>query len=337
MPIPFANQPEEVIQFIYPDNDRERINHTSQPISMTYGTCDGQNISFTMIHPGQTEYVRMPAGNTLMHRHDYFEMLYVLEGEVRQHIESSILHYHPGEALLMNRNIRHSESSTTPFSAIFLNIRPEYFLEILAGDILVDENRVSAPSDGEIHRFLRANLQGEEQYTRSYLHFSPTLYQPDSRADKLLDQLSQELLAQKNGAAHMVAGLLARFIGLLENPQKYHITRMAWDSDNEDFIYANIVNYLRERKGNLSREELSLALHYHAEYLNQIVKRKAGMSLMQLGRTYRLEEAKRLLTETDQSISDIIQELGYVSRSHFYRFFEKETGLLPSEYRKQSR
>jgi len=346
-----------VMQVINPYSDANRLNHSTIPFSMTYTTCDKKHITFMTVYPGNVESLTMPPGDSPMHQHDYFELFYILDGEVRQFIESSSFHYHKGEALLMNRNIRHCEGSSTAFSGVFLNIQPEYIADILAKDILVTPNNPTNKStdnsaelpadnsvflaDGPIHRFLISNLQGEEQFKRSYLHFSTTLQlvsspNPQNRAELLLDRLAEELLGQKNGASFMISGLLSRLLGTFENPNLYHITHMEMDSNNEDFIFAHIVNYLKERKGNLSREELSHALHYHAEYLNQIVKRKSGMSLMQLGKTYRLAEAKRLLSETDLSISQIAVELGLVSRSHFYHFFEKETGMLPLAYRKQT-
>lgn len=344
----------EIIKISNFDNHASRRNQVTLPFSMMYTSSDGNHITFMPIYPGNAEYLHMPPGNTPMHQHDYFELFYIFDGEVCQIFDHGTFRYQKGDALLMNLNIRHCESSSTVFSGVYLNITPEYLASVLENDLILDEQLKTKPTDGIIHRFFFSNLKGEEKYRRSYLHFSSTLNQPppesvipgnaaskhleapSCQAELLLDVLSQELLAQKNGVSYMISGLLARFIGVLENPAHYHVTQLDPDASNEDFIYARIRNYLTEKKGNLSRSELSDALHYHAEYLNQIVKKKTGSSLMQLGRSYRLAEAKRLLIETNNSISDIVQELGYVSRSHFYRFFEKETGMLPLAYRENA-
>ncbi len=39
-----------------------------------------------------------------------------------------------------------------------------------------------------------------------------------------------------------------------------------------------------------------------------------------------MQEAKRLLTETDMSVSQVIEELGFVNRTYFYRAFLEEVG-----------
>lgn len=47
-------------------------------------------------------------------------------------------------------------------------------------------------------------------------------------------------------------------------------------------------------------------------------------------------EAKRQLTKTDKLSKEIGFELGFEEPAHFSRFFKKETGLSPSQYRKQA-
>jgi AraC family transcriptional regulator len=49
----------------------------------------------------------------------------------------------------------------------------------------------------------------------------------------------------------------------------------------------------------------------------------------------RLNLARRLLRETKQSIVEIALEVGYVTSSHFAQLFRRETGLSPSDYRRQ--
>lgn len=61
---------------------------------------------------------------------------------------------------------------------------------------------------------------------------------------------------------------------------------MQLDSSNEDFLFARISNYMEETHGRISRSQLSRALHYNAEYLNQIVKRRTGQSLLKLAGSY---------------------------------------------------
>ena len=48
-----------------------------------------------------------------------------------------------------------------------------------------------------------------------------------------------------------------------------------------------------------------------------------------------LLEAKRLLTNADMTVTEIAYDLNFQDNSYFNRFFKKETGMTPDEFRKQ--
>jgi AraC-like DNA-binding protein len=90
---------------------------------------------------------------------------------------------------------------------------------------------------------------------------------------------------------------------------------------------------MKSNHGRCTREELSAQLHYNGEYLNRIVKKYTGKTILEYGQTIYMEEARELLAGTDLSISAIIEELGFSNRSHFYRLFEKIYGETPLNYK----
>ena len=47
------------------------------------------------------------------------------------------------------------------------------------------------------------------------------------------------------------------------------------------------------------------------------------------------DAARRLLRETDRSVITVANDVGYSNPSHFARLFRKDTGLSPSDYRRQ--
>lgn len=50
----------------------------------------------------------------------------------------------------------------------------------------------------------------------------------------------------------------------------------------------------------------------------------------------RIERAKTLLAQNDQSICSIALALGFFDQSHFSRTFRRITGLSPSEFARMS-
>jgi AraC family transcriptional regulator, transcriptional activator of pobA len=67
--------------------------------------------------------------------------------------------------------------------------------------------------------------------------------------------------------------------------------------------------------------------------LNDHVKRATGVTAGHLIRQRVLIEAQRRLVFTAEQIHDIAEELGFTDASHFARFFRKQTGTPPHEFR----
>ena len=67
--------------------------------------------------------------------------------------------------------------------------------------------------------------------------------------------------------------------------------------------------------------------------LNDHVKRAAGVTAGHLIRQRVLSEAKRQLVFTNQPIHEIAYDLTFADPSHFTRFFRKQTGTTPQEFR----
>ena len=49
---------------------------------------------------------------------------------------------------------------------------------------------------------------------------------------------------------------------------------------------------------------------------------------------YKLEEAMRLLLQTDLTVAEIAVRLNYTNAQNFIRFFSKSTGVTPGKFRK---
>ncbi|MGA8818387.1 MAG: helix-turn-helix domain-containing protein, partial [Xanthobacteraceae bacterium] len=69
--------------------------------------------------------------------------------------------------------------------------------------------------------------------------------------------------------------------------------------------------------------------------LNDHVKRATGVTAGHLVRQRLLTEAKRQLVFTQQPIQEIAEELAFADASHFARFFRKQVGTTPHEFRDQ--
>ncbi|MCF0136058.1 MAG: AraC family transcriptional regulator, partial [Lachnospiraceae bacterium] len=82
-------------------------------------------------------------------------------------------------------------------------------------------------------------------------------------------------------------------------------------------------------------QELADLAGMNRSYFISAFKKSTGIGPGAYITKLRIDEAKRLLTVSRNSLSSIAQALGFSSQSHFQNVFKKETGLTPLEYRKK--
>lgn len=75
-------------------------------------------------------------------------------------------------------------------------------------------------------------------------------------------------------------------------------------------------------------------LHISTNYLNKICRTILGQTSGNLIKQHIILEAKRLLSYTTHSISEIANELGFEHASYFVTIFKKATNQTPEQYRK---
>ncbi|GGY09119.1 AraC family transcriptional regulator [Litchfieldella qijiaojingensis] len=80
-------------------------------------------------------------------------------------------------------------------------------------------------------------------------------------------------------------------------------------------------------------ESLAAQLGVTSAHLNTLCRRLAGRSALQLLHERLLLEAKRELTYTNMTISQVADNLGFSEPAYFTRFFKRLTGLSPKAFR----
>lgn len=84
----------------------------------------------------------------------------------------------------------------------------------------------------------------------------------------------------------------------------------------------------------LSIEKVAEDLHMTTAMIRQAVLETTGKGYKDYVISLRISYAKELLAQTDLSVADICEKVGYGNISHFINIFKKSTGLTPAKYRR---
>lgn len=304
-----------------------------------YFTIPGQNFFLTdhlstqpLMLPGSPPSQVCPASaldHCLLHRHSYFELMYVLSGTVEQYIEGGCYQYGEGTACLMNCNTEHGELFSSDFICVYLCLSRKYLRDHLVR---------SLPAGSELEVFFRNNIQEQSDFKKDYIRFGPRQSEPAGEPqppELLLNQILHEKLTGQPGAEHIICGLILRLFSCLQNPNAYTLEYNKLDSSAEAYIFSKVSRLMECKPGGLTRNELAEQLNYNSDYINRVVKKYSGMSVVQYNRSIRLKKAEWMLVFSELPITEIVTQLGYENRTHFYRLFEQKHALTPLEYRQK--
>ena len=83
----------------------------------------------------------------------------------------------------------------------------------------------------------------------------------------------------------------------------------------------------------LAIKDISQHVFLSSSYICTLFKNETGKTLNQYITDYRIEQAKKLLVDPRNKITDISAKVGYSDGSYFGKIFRKQVGMSPSEYR----
>lgn len=102
-------------------------------------------------------------------------------------------------------------------------------------------------------------------------------------------------------------------------------------------IIAKFDNLMREKQifkdPDLSLNKLARKLGIPARKISSAVNQAYNQNISKVINTYRIEHAKTLLKQNDESITEIFLSSGFHTKSNFNREFSRITGQTPSEFR----
>lgn len=253
------------------------------------------------------------------HGHNYVEIMYVCKGTVTHVIQGKTVTMAEGDILFMNQAVRHSIQKTG-LNDIAINfiILPQFF-DIPLSMMRNDRENVLA-------EFLLGVLHIHEKQPQ-YLHFKTA---GNTAVENLMENIIESLMYRKNeeNINQFTMGLI--FLHLLNN-----IETIGEDSifSGKDIMADTAVRYISRHYKDANLQELAGSMRQSVSNMSKMIKKSTGYTFKELLQKRRLSQAVLLLEDTDMTILEIMNAVGYENSSFFYHVFREAYGMSPKEYR----
>ena len=239
--------------------------------------------------------------HSVPHTHNHMELFYIVGGKGQFRIQDQLYPVNINNLVIINPNVTHTEVS--------LNAQPLEYI------VLGIEGVELATSDNSNGQF---NILD---------HFESV--EISSCLRNILREMEQKNTGYEDVCQAYMEILIIR---LMRNTALAVPTEPQTVSGNRQC--AAVKRYIDLHfKEPLTLEQLAEDAHMNKYYLSHAFKREYGTSPINYMITKRIEESKYLLAETDLSMSQIAQLLGFSSLSYFSQVFRRTQAVSPMEYR----
>jgi YesN/AraC family two-component response regulator len=252
------------------------------------------------------------------HQHSFFELVYVISGTGVQCINKSRFDYHEGHMMLITPEDCHSFEVHTPTRFFFLRFNNIY----LKNGRLPQEN---------IQR-LEFILQNANHQPGCILKHLPDKLLVSAVVDAIEREYGNNELYDRELVQQLVSTLI---IIVTRNIAKYSQLEVSEQTEQKamDILHYIQSNIYEPEK--LRTEHLSRHFHISPLYLGKYFKLHTGETMQQYITGYKTKLIAHRLQHSDKRINEIASEFNFTDESHLNKFFKKQMGFSPREYRER--
>jgi len=251
------------------------------------------------------------------HRHDFFEVLYLQKGSGYHVIDANKYEIKPPCVFFMSPGQAHKlELSNDIEGYIFIFTSDFYLLNRSNQNSLIE-----FPFFYTIHQDNPPLLLENE----SDIHF--------------LESLFRQSIAEISRPGDYFLEMLRSILDLILTTcaARYQLNDSILNKGKGQILVKRFFHLVEENhQRNLSLSDYSGMIGVTPNHLTQTVKLLTGKTSSQIIKAKQLLEIKRLLVHTNLSVSEIANQLNFDDQSYFTKFFKRETGTTPIQYRSDS-
>ncbi|MGD9941122.1 MAG: helix-turn-helix domain-containing protein [Clostridia bacterium] len=251
------------------------------------------------------------------HRHDFFELTYVLGGRGRYELldpkgTNSTVPVESNQMLLWDGRVPH-KAQDDPENPLRQSI------------VIFDLAYLKHPGVAQ-------ELQRQLARSNPLVIRNPMF---TTRLKPLMRTIMMELSSKKKLCPEVV---YSNLLNVLTTMLRTSMDLEHLSNDTLDSRIKKAVAYIHENYFNhISVKEMASYCSLSVRHFSELFKRHTSQTFIQYLHAYRIEIVKKALCETTRSITEIAFEAGYDDPAHFIQHFRKLSGTTPSQYRKLQR
>jgi AraC-like DNA-binding protein/quercetin dioxygenase-like cupin family protein len=250
------------------------------------------------------------------HRHDFFEVLYLMKGSGFHVIDSNKYEIKPPCIFFMSPGQAHKIEFSTDIEGFIFIFTADFYLA----------NRSNQNSLIEFPFFY--NLHQD----------NPPLQLQEQGDVRFLEQLFLRSISElENNRSNLLDSLRSLLDLILTTCTSRYKTEENLETKGKGYLLVKRFYQLVEESNyrNLSLKEYAAQLAVTPNHLTQTVKHYTGKTSSQIVKAKQVMEIKRLLVHTNLNVSEIAQQFNFEDQSYFTKFFKRESGFSPLQYRSE--
>ena len=248
------------------------------------------------------------------HRHDFFEVLFLLKGSGFHVIDSNKYEINPPCVFFMSPGQAHKIEFSSDIEGYIFIFTADFYLA----------NRSNQNSLIEFPFFY--NLQRE----------NPPLLLKNEKDTRFLEQLFLRSISELETNTTNLTDTLRSLLDLILTScaSRYQSAETIESKGKAHLLVKRFYHLVEENNHrNFSLKEYAALLAVTPSHLTQAVKKFTGKTSSEIIKAKQVLEIKRLLVHTHLSVAEIAHQLNFEDQSNFTKFFKREAGLSPLQYR----
>ena len=251
------------------------------------------------------------------HRHDFFEVLFLSKGSGFHVIDGNKYKINPPCIFFMSPGQAHKIEFSSDIEGYIFIFTAEFYL--------INQNNQNRLIEFPFFFTIRQDNPPLLLTKKEDVIFFESLFQKGIAEVRNTENFSIELLRS-------ILDLILTFSATLYKSDENKLTKGKGHIVVKKFFQIVEENYHQ----NLSVSEYADKLAITPNHLTQTVTQLTGKTSSQIIKSKQILEIKRLLVHTNLSVTEIALRLNFPDQSYFAKFFKRETGTSPLQYRTKS-